>query len=171
MYSSYREAKQSTDGEQTVNTTNAQSKRKRTTSLPRRSRSLAQEDTIEQEARERKLSLKKESWRKAKWQAFVLVLCCLKYFTLSVVQGQVPFYRTTYFNDPIITLALVPVHVSFLAGFILAGNVIDNIGEPKRLIIYLEAALALVWLILGLLHAFIAEKGEPILYFYTWCLT
>lgn len=82
------------------------------------------------------------------------------------------------YDHPLESLVLVPVHLSFLFGFILSGNLIDNQEDPKRMAILSQTLLAAVWLVLGIYYSFsdwAKEEGLTtpplILYFYTWNLT
>jgi|LauGreDrversion4_2_1035121.scaffolds.fasta_scaffold646469_2 hypothetical protein len=78
---------------------------------------------LEFEARERAAKSRAETIRKLKYQVLVYTLCIIKYYVIGLLQGQVTFFRATYYyyERAVLNLEVVPVHLSFLFGLICFG--------------------------------------------------
>lgn len=50
--------------------------------------------------------------------------------------------------------------LSFLFGLSIFGNLVDNMSQPKALIVYAQLALSLYWIYTGIVIC-VAENTEP----------
>ena len=75
--------------------------------------------------------MKKEKWRRLKYACLTVLLCSVKMFLISTLQGGVTLFRDTSGSDE------NRLRMAFLFGYIIVGNIVDNISNPKILAIIL----------------------------------
>ena len=61
----------------------------------------------------------------------LIILCALKMYFISVMQGEVTMF-SHLFNESEYSLRM-----AFIFGYVLVGNIVDNLAKPKALAIIL----------------------------------
>jgi hypothetical protein len=96
----------------------------------------------------------------------VFVLCFVKYFAISLVQGGITFYRPDFrvINES----TTLDLHLSLLFGMLCFGNIIDNTQNTKYLAVCCQLGLGITWLLSGFQErSWLAGSQIPsLLYFY-----
>lgn len=121
----------------------------------RESKILYTTDKVEYEANERTLRIKKQVSRRRKYQAMIFTLCFFKYLLISIIQGGVTFYSPDFKDQQLyVEFNYFPIHLSFLFGFLILGNSVDNLSNPKILMLICEVALGITWILEGAITQF-----------------
>ena len=81
--------------------------------------------------------------KRRKYQLITFALCACKLYMISCLQGSMTVYVADF------DLILYELRIAYLIGVVLVGNVVDNIGNPKRLMVDLSFSLAFFWLSFG----------------------
>ena len=95
-------------------------------------------------ARERQERERHMKCRTVAWQILVFIICFLKMFMMSNLQGMLTF------GDASITNMTDQLRLMFVFGMLVIGNVIDNMSYVKPLVVFLDFFLAICWLNTGL---------------------
>ena len=63
---------------------------------------------------------------------------------------------------------MLPMHLTFLFGFLCFGNLIDNLEDPKTLAVVSQLSLSITWIVTGVLRSIIDNTHDRnyLLYFY-----
>ena len=80
---------------------------------------------------ERKKIVEKERCKRRAYQVMIILLSALKMYFISVMQGEVTMF-SHLFNENEYSLRM-----AFIFGYVLAGNIVDNLAKPKILVIIL----------------------------------
>jgi hypothetical protein len=87
--------------------------------------------------------------------------CFVKYFVICLVQGGVTFYSPDFADQTqYVQQVYFPLHLSFLFGFLVIGNCIDNLDNPKQIMYGCEICLGLVWIIQGVEQSIFQLNSE-----------
>ena len=81
--------------------------------------------------------------KRRKYQLITFALCASKLYMISCLQGSMTVYVAEF------DLILYELRIAYLIGVMIVGNLVDNIGNPKRLMVGLSFSLAFFWLSLG----------------------
>lgn len=73
----------------------------------------------------------------------MIVTCFIKYYLICLLQVSLTYIRTQF------STIYPQNHASFLFGFLLYGNIIDNIRSPKYFSCATLAILGVLWLFTG----------------------
>lgn len=142
-----------------------------------KNQSLMSEDYLEYEARERKKTIRKEKWRRIRYQSYVMASCLTKYFVIALVEGEIDFFKTfsSDITDPstFVENREFPIHLTFLLAYIVAGNLIDNVQSQKAMIVTCDICLGLSWIVFGLINRIDKQEDRhrSQLIFYWICIT
>ena len=74
---------------------------------------------------------KKEQNRRRRYAFMTFGLCFIKMYLISCLQGGVTLFRDISDYDEF------QLRMAFLFGYIITGNIVDNVGDPKNLAISL----------------------------------
>ena len=80
---------------------------------------------------ERKKIVEKERCKRRAYQVMIILLSALKMYFISVMQGEVTMF-SHLFNENEYSLRM-----AFIFGYVLVGNIVDNLAKPKILAIIL----------------------------------
>ena len=80
---------------------------------------------------ERKKIVEKERCKRRAYQIMIILLCALKMYFISVMQGEVTMFSHLFSENE------YSLRMAFVFGYVLVGNVVDNLAKPKTLAILL----------------------------------
>ena len=69
-------------------------------------------------------------------------------YLISTLQGGVTLFKNSSKTDD------NQLRMAFLFGYIIVGNVVDNIAAPKKLAIFLQVTLGVTWCSTGTIVKF-----------------
>ena len=83
------------------------------------------------------------------YQSLIFLLCFIKLYFMSLLQGVITIQRVEYDSTDLILKA------SYMIGVLVIGNIIDNVSTPKYLSIAIQFSLAITWFSTGALVYYI----------------
>ena len=102
--------------------------------------------------------MRRERFHRLSFQLMTLLIAMVKLYVISIIQGSETFYNPAFGQTKLF------LKLTFLFGIFIIGNVVDNVSQPRYVVIVLQVFLSISWILTGIfVHTSLSLSDEEII--------